>query len=329
MGLSALAFSICPLFYAIALDYTNAVSQALFVQVAITICAGIVLVASLGSARMVVQATRHLFALPFETWIVIVLSGIGAYIGTLFFMFALGLMSKAGAAIIMESWPILAVFIAPVLIPKKWKKFQATDFVLMILLMLGLVMISAGEAGLSLSQFIQNPLFMVKGGGFNELYGVICALLCALCYAWAGVARPYFVSLLPDEYRTQYFGGLNTWKESLFAFWITAAAAIPLALVTVLLFGIDVSPPVPVLLPTLGLGIALTTMGCTYALSLTLADTPNVNFLWYLSPLLAAIWLALFGYTQITLMLVAGGILIILANAVLIVNSRPRKVPAL
>ena len=322
MGLSALAFSICPLFYAMTMQYTDPLSQGLYVQISITLVAGLLLMFCLKTPLHFIKAIKTLFQMPSAIWISIVLSGITAYIGTLFFLMSLNLMSPAGAAIIMESWPILAIFIAPILIEKKWKPFEPIDFALIILLMLGLIIISAGGAGLSLSNFLNNPLFIFSGNTYEQMFGILCAFLSAFCYAWAGVARPYFVEQLPNDYRIHFFGKARNWKESLFAFWVTAATAIPLALVTVIIFGVDLSPLSNILFPTIGLGLALTSMGCLYALSLTLSDTPNVNFLWYTSPLLAAIWLSLFGFSQITPMLIFGGALIITANVILILKSR-------
>ena len=326
MGLSALAFSICPLFYAITMQHTDPLSQGLYVQIAITVCAGLLLAMCLKTPLSLIRALRTLFSMPFDTWFIIVLSGVTAYIGTLFFSIIAKPYVACGAAIIMECWPILAIFIAPVLIEKNWKPFETLDLVLIAFLMLGLFIISASDVGLSFEELLNNPLFLFTGKSYEELYGIICAVLSAFCYAWAGVARPYFVEKLPPEYRVKYFGKPRNWKESLFTFWITALTAIPLAVVTVAIFGFDLSPIPNIIIPTVGLGLALTAMGCLYALSLSLADTPNVNFLWYLSPLLAAIWLALFGYSQITPMLILGGLFIISANIILILKSRKPKV---
>jgi drug/metabolite transporter (DMT)-like permease len=326
MALSALAFSICPLFYAITMQYTDPLSQGLYVQIAITLCAGILLSFSLKSPLAFIGSLRELFSMSFDVWLVIILSGVAAYIGTLFFLLSLNLMSPAGAAIIMECWPILAIFIAPVLIEKNWKPFETLDIVLIMFLMLGLFIISASDIGLSFEELLEDPLFLFTGKSYEEMYGIICAVLSAFCYAWAGVARPYFVEKLPNNYRQKYFGGTKNWKESLFAFWVTALTAIPLATLTVFIFGFDLSPLGNIIMPTIGLGLALTAMGCLYALSISLADTPNVNFLWYLSPLMAAIWLAIFGFSQITPMLVLGGFFIISANIILILKSRKPNV---
>lgn len=322
MGLSALAFSICPLFYAITMEFTDPLSQGLFVQLAIATVAGILLIISFKTPQHVFGATKELFQMPPSTWVIIVLSGIIAYVGTLFFLASLTLMSPAGAAIIMECWPILAIFVAPLLIEKNWKPFEPLDFVLICMLMLGLFIITAGSAGLNFETLLENPLFLFKGQSYESMFGILCAFLSAFCYAWAGVARPHFVNQLSNEYRVKYFGGAENWKESLFAFWITALTAIPLAFVTVLIFGMDIVPAINIILPTIGLGLALTAMGCLYALSLTLSNTPNVNFIWYTSPVMAALWLALFGYSHITEMLILGGFFIIFANIILILKTR-------
>ena len=325
MIIAAVAFSVCPLLYTISIEHTDPLTQSLFVQIAIVFVAGIILTLTLGSPSKLKLSLSELFHMPVKSWLIILVSGVTAYLGTLFFLLSINLMSPAGAAIIMETWPILAIFVAPLLIEKKWVKFRLLDFALIFLMTLGLIMISAGETGLSLKQFMASPLFLFEGNSYEEMFGILCAFLSAFCYAWAGVSRPQFVNALPKSYRIKHFQGIETWKESLFAFWITAFAALPLALITSLIFGLDLTPLADIATISLGLGFALTAMGCFYALSLTVSNTSSINLIWYISPILAALWLALFGYSEITEMLIAGGFLIIVANVVLIVTSTRGK----
>jgi drug/metabolite transporter (DMT)-like permease len=262
-----------------------------------------------------------LFRLPWHVWIIIVLSGLGGYMGTLFYLWAISLMSDAGAAIIMEAWPLLAVLIAPVLLKNHAQKIRFLDLILIAVLVLGSFMICASDTGLSFEEFITNPLFMFTGRSFEEFSGMLCAFMAAFCYAWAGVSRPYFLAQLPQNYKDKYLTAHKQWYESLYAFWLTCLTAIPLSLFCAIWYenGVFI-PPFNFAVTTL-LGIFLTTMGCFYAYSLMLAKSSTINLLWYISPVLAATWLVVFGYSEVTPLLIAGAFLIILANLILILTD--------
>ena len=326
MLIAALSFSFCPLLYAISSEDIAPIVQAFYVQVWVTIVASIVIIIKTKSIKNIYQPLISLFKLPWETWSVIVLSGLGGYMGTLFFLWSINLMSDAGAAIIMEAWPLLAVLIAPVLIKDHAQKIKLLDVLLMIILFIGLLMICAGDSGLTFEQFVTNPLFMFSNKSLEEFSGILLAFLSAFCYAWAGVSRPYFLSLLTNNFRKKYLIDHGRWYESLFAFWLTCLTAIPLGLFFAVYFENDVFIPPYNSLISLGLGVFLTTMGCFYAYSLMLSKSSTINLLWYISPIVAAVWLVIFGYSEITSLLIAGGCLIIFANLVLILTTKDNSI---
>jgi drug/metabolite transporter (DMT)-like permease len=285
MLIAALSFSFCPLLYALSLTGASAMTQALYVQIAVTVVASIGLVGLRRNMSAFIAPTKELFKLPWETWTVIILSGVAGYMGTLFFLWSLKYMSEAGAAIIMESWPILAVFIAPVLMRNHTNRIRLVDVFIIGLIIFGALMINGSDANMSVGQFIDNPFFMFQDRSFENYIGIFCAFMSAFCYAWAGSSRPYFSALLPFE-------SLLISQSNIII--------------------------------SLSLGICLTIMGCMYAYSLMVSNTSMINLLWYIAPILATLWLVIFGYSQITPLFILGGGLIIGANLLLVLSSKKK-----
>jgi drug/metabolite transporter (DMT)-like permease len=75
------------------------------------------------------------------------------------------------------------------------------------------------------------------------------------------------------------------------------------------------------ILPAMLNGVFLTLTSCLYSYALLKSDNPNINVLWYFAPLLAAVWLVVFGFSTATDMIVIGGGLIIVANVTLVLAA--------
>ena len=263
--------------------------------------------------------------LPFENVVVPALSGIGIYLGAVFFLFALSLMSKAGASIIMESWPILTILIAPIALDKKWDSLDIMDVFLIFLSLCGLLFITASEENISLEQFVQNPFFIFNTQDLWGYLGILMALLSAFCFAASSVARAYFAHTLPQDFRIKHFKKVNTIEEAAFTYLLTYLYGFPIALFCFLFLEDNIYFEIASIAPVIFIGFSLTITSALYTYALIVSDNSNINMLWYLSPLLAAIWLAVFGYSQITPMLILGGFFIISANIILIVKSKNQR----
>lgn len=323
ISLSALAFSFYPLLNAFGLGVTTPILFALLNHIAtILVCYG-VLVLFMKSPSRTHGALKEFMALPLETRLIAVFSGISVYLGGLCFLFALSLMSKAGAAIIMEMWPILAIFIAPVLMTeKKWKSMGLLNAVLILLSLTGLLMITASESGMTFSRFLQNPFFMFVNQDAYAYIGIVVAFLAAFCFAFSGVSRSHFANKLPPDFRHRHFGKTETITESLYTYLLTYILGFPLALVLLLFLEPEAGASIASILPVAFNGFVLVATSSLYSYAVLKADNANINLIWYFAPLLAAIWLSLFGLSRITEMLVIGGGLIVIANIVLILSSR-------
>jgi drug/metabolite transporter (DMT)-like permease len=324
--IAAVAFSFYPILNSYALESTSPFLLAMLIQIVTIITAGLFFTNRMKTKENIVQIHKDFFKLPFEIKIIPVLSGVAIYLGGVFFLFSLTLMSKAGASLIMETWPILAIFLAPMLIHKKWAKFRLIDIVLIILSLLGLLMITASEKDIALNAFFSDPFYAFRGSDLGGYFGIITAFLASMCFAWASVLRSYFANILPDSFRIRHFGKTETIREANFTYYLTYLVGLPFSVISFLLMEQAYFFEWQVILPVIFIAISLTITSAFYSYSLLRCENTNINLLWYLSPVLAAIWLTLFGYSQITEMLIAGGFLIIVANVILILTSRDSKI---
>lgn len=271
------------------------------------------------------RAAKDFFKLPSNVKIVAFLSGVSVYLGGLFFLYALALMSKAGAAVIMESWPVLAMFIAPFFIRKKWDKIRLLDWFIVLLCFVGVFLISASEKGQDFASFIADPFFFFKGQQFSEYIGILVAFLAAYCFAFSGVSRAQFMSMLPEKFEEKHFSHRNPLSASTFIYLVSYIIGIPIAFLTLFFLEPDFSASGGSYVPAILNGVILTITSVLYSYALLKADSANINALWYIAPLLAAMWLWLFGLSQITDLIIIGGLLIVISNIILILSQPQQK----
>lgn len=226
----------------------------------------------------------------------------------------------------MESWPLIAMIIARALMTQKnWEPFKPLDFILMLIAIVGMVLITASEANITLETFLNNPLYFFSQQDFDGIIGIVLAVLSAVCFAWAGVSRAYFASILPEKMRVHFFSTTNSLSEANFVYMLTYLFGIPSAVLCYYLFdtsSVKISIASLPIITLLGLSLVLTSI--FYGYGLIVAKNTNVNLLWYIAPLLAVLWLVIIGYSTITPLLIIGGFLIIVANVILILTSHDK-----
>jgi len=318
--LSALSYSVYPLLNAFGLMAASPITMSLVNHFMTMLVSFIMLAVLLKGWRPCFGALSAFMRLPNNCKVTAFFSAISVYMGGVFFLYALTLMSKAGATVIMEMWPILAIFISAVLIHKKWAALRVIDMVLMAVCVLGIFMITAAERQLTILEFLQNPFFMFDDMKFEEYIGVLLAVLAAYCFAFSGVSRAQFLQILPFEFKQDFFksNALACLNQNVYIYLVTYIISAPLAILLVLVLDINFTFSFAALPAAIGVGIVLTLASVLYSLALVNAVSPSINILWYVAPVMAALWLAFAGFTQITPLLVLGAVLIIAANIILI-----------
>jgi drug/metabolite transporter (DMT)-like permease len=325
--IAAFSYSFYPLLYSLALDIGTIFSILLFVQITLPIISCSIIAYQFKSMHKMFSLLYDTMKLDWDVLIISILAGTGAFLGMLFFIYALEMMSKAGATLIMECWPLMAIIVTRALLShKEWESFRPIDLILILMCFCGFILIYASEMGFSLEQFFSSPHTLFSDSSYEELFGVLLAVMAALLFAWAGVARSYFVTKLPDEFRIHYFGQKDSITEMNFSNMAIYAFGIPSAIIGYLWFEEDSfvlnSEFITyILLITL----CLTVTGIFYSYSLLIAHNANINLLWYFAPVLAIIWLSIFGYSVLTPLVILGGFLIIFANIILILITPKRQ----
>jgi drug/metabolite transporter (DMT)-like permease len=160
MFLSVVMFSIYPLLAAQAVETTDPL---IFLLVAHAAAAGFALFYGktiFNKKYGHLKKPRPLFTLTPRLWGTVALTGISSAINHICFIFALMLTSKIGATMIYETWPIIALWLAPVLVPKGENGIRLADYIFGLLAVLGgaFVVASAhpGSATLLTVDFWQN-----------------------------------------------------------------------------------------------------------------------------------------------------------------------------
>ena len=204
--IAALSFSFYPLLNAVALDLVSPYLLAFLVQLITAGLSFILLVLNLKSFKNAINIILLFWKLPWDLKIIPFLSGTGIFAGGLFFVLSLNLMTKTGATLIMECWPLLAIIVARALLTqKKWDSFRLSDTLLIILSLSGLLCITLSESGKSLLNLLNGQDKLFSDSDPSNLLGVLLAVLSAICFAWAGVSRSYFANQLPEKFRVHFF----------------------------------------------------------------------------------------------------------------------------
>ena len=318
MGIATICFSFFPILNALGIMHTTPILMSGLNHVFTIIMAFILVMVLSGKPRLMLKAIISFKDLPKRVITTAFLSGMSIYLGIVFFLFSMNLMSKAGATAIAEMWPALAVFIAPFVIRKKWQPIRSADIWVLISCIVGVVLITASEKGQGLNDFIYNPFFMKGDAGFSEYIGIFLALLSAYCFAFSGVARAHFANSLPQEFRDKYFKGGVTTTEAMYSYMLTYIASLPLVIIVIILLESQYHVGTGALLPAITNGLLLTIMSSMYSYALLKSDSSNVVAIWYIGPALAAIWLVIFGFSEATDLLILGAIFIFFPNAALV-----------
>lgn len=325
IGIAGFSFSFFPLMNALGTLEVGPIMFSFMNHISIMLVATFMLFTLFRRPARAFAALRQIRYLPRNVLIIGFLSGLAIYLGSVFFLFALQLMSKAGATMIAEMWPAMAIFIAPILIRKDWERIRFIDIAMLFVCIIGVVFIAASEAEQSFSDFIAHPFFFNAEADFENYLGVVLAALAAYCWSFSNVSRAHFANSLPQEFRDEYLEGGVTIREAIFTYIVTYMMVIPFVFILLFFMGEGISITPKSIVPAVMNGLFLTLTSCLYSYALLKSNNPNINVLWYFAPLLASVWLVVFGFSRATDMIVIGGGLILVANVTLVLVADRKK----
>jgi len=263
-------------------------------------------------------------SLDMDEWLYLLLIGIVSTLYNFCFVVAMDSTSKVGTAVIIEAWPLIAMFLAPLLITKTWKKVRFTDYIAGFIALIGVGLIMLGDQ-VDITMMLTDFHAYSQTEDYDSIIGIIIALIGSFCLALSIVLSGQVsnkiseIVLQEDEYTTTcaYIGeavrrivALLPSLLLLFAFkdeWNISAEGFGLAVFA---------------------GIFIFNIG-SMAVTLALLKSPSstINMLYYISPILAIGWLYLIGQADLTVMIIFGGALVILANLLVLgKNKKPKEI---
>jgi drug/metabolite transporter (DMT)-like permease len=302
MGLSIAAYSLFPLIGALS---TQTLPPWLFIGLSHVVSfltfACFVGASSGGLTRckMALQATRKD---PSLVWYLL-LDGILNPISHFLLFFSFVHIAKTNATVIFETWPLFGMLGTTLLMKKHFERLSKRSFSLGVIALLGLALVVwAGQSD-------ENDL----GSSTSVTLGTLAAAGAAITMAISvsvHVKARIIVGTLPEMRNAALITNVLT----------KAISAVIFILVVILwqpwpaMAQIDLRLLLFILLN----GAFIVSIGSiTYSEALAVGGRSEVILLWYLTPLLAVIWLWLLGLGDITETLVLGGLFIISANVLL------------
>ena len=209
-------------------------------------------------------------------------------------------INKAGASVLYETWPIFVTIGLPLFFKRRFERLDTADVVYILSAFVGVVMIINGSGATGPTG--QPSL----DGDAGQITGLVLATTSGITMAAAVIIKTHLMKTLI----------LNRAAIPVVAFVESShrlAGAIALFVVGMAMTDVSIDDLLRIDVSTAFALLEL--LGATafwYAIIATRRST--INVLWYLTPMLAVIWLSLLGLAQINPAIVVGAALIIAAN---------------
>lgn len=249
-------------------------------------------------------------ALGRKTWVEIMIGCLTMNLSLACLLTAFSYMSKAGATIIYEVWPIVAMYLTPLLISNKgWDKISARDLFFSVLAFAGI-------------GFIIHPEIEAQGGFFlQQEEGTWNTIV--LCLPFLGGVLMSVSSVMKARISHNLEVPGNPLASVLFVK-MTFSLVIALLTVPFVLFWPDQTSTFTMqsVLVLLFAGIAIYTLGdIAYTLAVLGSSKSNIVVLWFLVPIFSVIWLWIAGHSEVTPWIILGSLMIISSNLLMTVKA--------
>lgn len=294
LAISIFLWSLYPLFSVWALEVIDPFTMMLIVQFLAFHGALFFSLVALFKRKQIKTYVQVQKKIGTDGFLILMIAGACSAFSHIFFLIALTMANKNGITLIIEIWPILAVFFAPQFIIKNWEKTTWKDYMVGVVAFFGIALIVLSDPKID--------WFRQENWEMETLLAYGMALLA--CYMTA------ILNLL----RAQYAQKLHPLKNSFAAVMIAEGWVRFIAVVFILIavFGMqmELENPMPVLGLVTVIGVGIFVLGgAALSYALMRAENPNVSLFFYMVPLLSVIWLILLGVTEFTTEVMIGGII--------------------
>ncbi len=265
-------------------------------------------------------------SLDFGEWLYLGLIGVVATLFSFCFLVAMESTSKVGAAIIIETWPLLAMFLAPMLITKKWEKIGLTDYMAGLIALIGVGMIVLGDQKNFLKIFYDFETYS-QSDDFHSLVGIFAAIIGSLAIALSIVLSTEVSNRISKVILQEDDFSMNC---TFMAEIVRRIVALPATFILLFGFKEDLFTNFEGAVYATITGILIFNLGnVAISLALLKAKSSNINMLYYITPIMGVFWLYLIGMGDMTIMILIGGVLVIIANLIIIDKNNKNSKKAL
>lgn len=315
MILSVFLFSIYPVLAVTALQDNGPIA---FIFMAHFFCAGFSLLCGVRMLRKKHGSAtpwKDAFTLDRPTWKYAAVTGAAAAFNHACLMYAFVLTSEIGATIIYETWPIIAVWLTPILVAKGWREVRRMDYVFGALAVVGGVFI---VGSLNREALLGLDFAGLMAADTDRLTGYLLAFAGSIGVSISTTLRRNVSKAYREKYGEDLLLGVYLSSG------VTRLISLP---VLAVIFGFLYEPGVSCLtLPGAALaavtGISVYLMGSVcYARSILENPDPVIPIPDFIAPVMAITWLYLFGYDGIGDMVVIGALFVITANLLVTVKA--------
>ena len=255
----------------------------------------------------------------------IVAAGICSTLYNLCFLYAMVLTSKAGVAVIIETSPVIAMFLTAAVVQKTWKEVGLKHAIVSTVILMGVIcIIIADQQDLALmttdfSAYMKTQDYVSLVGCGVALLGSIMSALSDLMRAQVGNVVRYLVPKQSVRFDRDLSG-------IMFGEAIVRLTAIPMAMVVLFIFNdVSVFSITDATYAFLAGFIIFNLGSITYAAALLKSNNPAIALLDYLSPPLSILMLVMLGLSDLHPFVIIGTALIIAGNAVFVFERAENK----
>ncbi len=235
------------------------------------------------------------------------LAGACSAFSHIFFLFALTMANRNAIPLIIEIWPILALFYAPQFIEKKWQVSTATDYIIGVIAFLGIAVIFLSDERIN--------WFRNEEWHFETVLAYVITIIS--CYMMA------ILNLLRAQYAQRLEPLKNSFASVMIAEAGTRLIGVFFILVAMAGMGMELQNPTPVLGISIIIGAGIFALaGAAMTYSIMQAKNPNISLFFYLIPITSIFWLVLAGESELTLPIVIGSIITIGACIYLTITKK-------
>jgi len=262
-------------------------------------------------------------SLNWDQWMYLSLIGLVSTLYNFCFVLSMSMTSKMGAAIVIESWPLFAMFLAPLLVTKNWTELSLTDYLKGIMAMAGVFMIMLGDKN-GVSLIFTDFQTFIDSQDFIAILGILVALVGSVSLALSIVLSAEISNRVSKIALQQSEPGLDC---AFIGEVIRRVIALPPTLFLLFMFFDDLSVTWEGLAYSAFSGVFIFCVGSMLlTMALLKSSSSTINMLCYLSPVLAVVWLYLLGMGELTPMIIIGGALVVSSNLLVIEkNTNPKE----